>query len=225
MINQQIGYYYADIRDSSIVLDSFYVTRESENIGILKEIEDKVLSHDYLSAEVMTNNLVLLNNIEQALKEVLELKLKFDQNSFTSDDSTSLHLWATSCYYYFGKAVPMAQTLFNTVFESSTVFIEDCSGIMLTNSAIAQENSLSMDVYPNPNNDILFVKSFDKNIKTGNIIIYDIEGTAFFDGEITFDEGIDLRKILNASGVYILEIIYTSGESVYTDRKRVVFLK
>jgi hypothetical protein len=214
-----------DLRDSVAVLHNFYLEKSEQNIGILKEIEDKVLSHDYLSAEVMTNNLVLLNNIEQALKEVLELKLKFDQNSFTSDDSTSLHLWATSCYYYFGKAVPMAQTLFNTVFESSTVFIEDCSGIMLTNSAIAQENSLSMDVYPNPNNDILFVKSFDKNIKTGNIIIYDIEGTAFFDGEITFDEGIDLRKILNASGVYILEIIYTSGESVYTDRKRVVFLK
>ena len=175
MIAQQLNYYHfyrdPELRDSVQTLEDFYYSKIDENMGKLREMEEKIDDHDFDAAENLRDQTIADNIIEQALKEVLELKLKFDQNSFTFEYSTTLHLWATSCFYYFGKAVPMAQTLFNTVFESSTVFIEDCSGLMMTNSASAQENNFAMQVYPNPNNDILFVKSFDRNIKSGNIII------------------------------------------------------
>lgn len=213
-----------DLRDSVTYLHEFYWTKSDENIGALKEIEEKVYLEDYVGAGAIANELMLLNNIDQALKEVLELKLKFEQNNFNSNDSASLHLWATSCYYYFGKAVPMAQTLFNAIFESSTVFIEECSGLISTNSA-KQENDFTLDVYPNPNKDILFVESVDKNIKSGHLILYDMLGNSMFDGEISFADGIDLRKILYASGVYLFDITYTSGETVYSEKKRVVFVK
>jgi hypothetical protein len=230
MIAQQQTYNYfyrnPELRDSVQALEDFYYSKINENMGKLREMEEKIDDHDFVAAESLRDQTITDNIIEQAYKEVLDLYMKFEKGIFNAADSADLWLWATSCYYYFGKAVPMAQTLFNTVFESSTVFIEDCSGFMATSSAaIVRQNDVSLKLYPNPNRDIFFIESADNNITRGHIKIYDIQGMALFEGEIHFEKGFDLRKILSSSGVYLLDITYVANETVFTVKKKVVFIK
>lgn len=222
-------YVYTDevLRDSVAVLELFYSERIDENVGKLREMEEKLEEHDVLGAEALRNQVIAENTIEQATREVLDLRLKYEKEIFTASDSLDLLMWATSCYYMFGKAVPMAQVLYNSIYNSSTVFHEDCPENLPKSAELfpSAEKEMVLDLYPNPNSEILYVNCDDESIRTANIVIRDIDGNIIHDGSIHFQKGLDLSKLNLASGVYIVELLFEHGGEFTGQIKKLVYLR
>jgi hypothetical protein len=225
MINQQIGYNCADVRDSSIVLDSFYVLRIDENVGKLREMSQKL--DDYLldNAEALRNQVIPNNLVELAYREVLDLQLKYERGFFTQADSTDLHLWAESCFYVYGKAIPIAQSLYNLIFGTSILFLEDCPSYLPRSVSLNAPDKEPLDVllYPNPNSNVLFGKVNEENIHAAHCIIRSVEGKALFEGNFHFLRGIDLNNLALASGVFTIELLFENRDERII--KKLVFIK
>lgn len=222
-------YVYTDeaLRDSVAVLEVFYSERIDENVGKLREMEEKLEEHDVLNAEALANQVIVENTIEQASKEVLGLRLKYEKEMFTASDSLDLLIWATSCYYMFGKAVPMAQVLYNSIYNSSTVFHEDCPENLPKSAELfpSAEKEMVLDLYPNPNSEILYVNCEDESIRTADIVIRDIDGNLLYEGQIHFSRGLDLSKLSLSAGVYVVELIYELNGNITSQNKKLVYLK
>jgi hypothetical protein len=225
MINQQCGYYCPDIRYSSIVLDSFYVTRESENVGILREMNQKLDEHLLDDAEALRNQVIPNNLVELAYREVLDLQLKYERGLFTSVDSTDLHLWAESCFYVYGKAVPVAQSLYNLIYRTTIFFPEDCPSYLPRSVSINKPAKEPLDVllYPNPNSNVLFGKVNEENIHAAHCIIRSVEGKVIYSGNFHFSRGLNLENIGLVSGVYALELSFEERDERII--KKLVFVK
>jgi hypothetical protein len=225
MINQQISYYCTDVRDSSAVLDSFFVTREFENIGKLRGLEKKIEEHDYTAAESLRNQIIAENIIEQASKEVLSLYLKHEQGLFDTNDSLELLMWAHSCYNLYGKAVLMAQVLHNSMNNISLLFDEDCPASLPRSASLANSADIVLDLYPNPNSDVLYVISNHEELKEAKIILFSLEGALIFEGKIEFLKGLDLNDISLAKGVYLVELQFEHNGNFEIHRKKLLFHK
>jgi hypothetical protein len=221
-------YVYRDeeLRDSVEVLETFYNERLDANMGKLREMEEKLEEHDVMAAEVLKNQVLAENIIEQASKEVLDLRLNYEKDIFTATDSLDLLMWATSCYYLYGKAVPMAQVLYNSIYNSSTVFVEDCpENLPKSAELFPRKLELVLELYPNPNRDMLYVSCDEDNIRSSNIVIRDIDGNIVHEGTIHFTKGLDLSKLNLASGVYIVELLFEYGGEITIQNKKLVYLK
>jgi hypothetical protein len=228
-VNLSFDHVYRDeeLRDSVEVLEAFYYDRLDENMGRLRDMEEKLEEHDVLAAEALSNQVIAENTIEQATREVLDLRLKHEKEIFTSSDSLDLLMWATSCYYMFGKAVPMAQVLYNSIYNSSTVFNEDCPENLPKSAELfpTADKELVLKLYPNPNSDLLYINCDDENIRSSNIIIRDIDGNLLYEGQIHFSRGLDLSNLSLSSGVYIVELIFEYQGVVNTQNKKLVYMK
>jgi hypothetical protein len=215
------------LRDSVQVLETFYNTRLDENTGKLREMEEKLEEHDVIAAEALNNQVLAENIIEQASKEVLDLRLKHEKEIFTVADSLNLLVWATSCYYLYGKAVPMAQVFYNSIYNSSTVFHEDCPDNLPKSAELLPtgENELILELYPNPNSKMLYVFSESENIRSAELIIRDIDGNIVHKGAIQFTKGLDLSNLSLSSGVYIIELIFEHEGEMKSQNKKLVYIK
>jgi hypothetical protein len=216
-----------DLRDSVQTLEDFYYSKINENMGKLREMEEKIDDHDFVAAESLRDQTITDNIIEQAYKEVLDLYLKFEKGIFNAADSADLWLWANSCYYVYGKTVPFAQILYNSIHYSCATFEEDCPLNLPKNAALfpTHEDELALTLYPNPNTDRLFVEYFDESIKSGSIEIIDIDGKSFYSGTIHFDRGLDLSSLNMSSGVYVVELLIDINETPTSVKRKLVYIK
>jgi hypothetical protein len=190
-------------------------------------MEEKLENQDVIAAEALANQVLADNIIEQSSKEVLDLRLKHQKEIFSSSDSLDLLMWANSCYHLYGKSVPMAQVLYNSIYNSSTVFDEDCPENLPKSAELfpTGEKELTLELYPNPNNDILFINSDDENIRGAEIIIRDIDGNIIHKGNIHFRKGLDLSRLYLSSGVYIIELMFELEGEMKSQNKKLVYLK
>ena len=214
-----------DVRDSSIVLDSFYVTRESENVGILREMNQKIDDHLYDDAEALRDQVTPNNLVELAYRDVMDLQLKYERGLFTTSDSTELHLWAESCFYVYGKAVPIAQSLYNLIYGTSIFFPEDCPDYLPRSVSLKtpSEKSLEVLLYPNPNSNVLFAKVNEENVHSAHCIIRSVDGKMLYEGNFHFLRGLNLDYIGLVSGVYTVDLSFEDRD----ERKvrKLVFVK
>lgn len=229
MIAQQLNYYQfyrdPDLRDSVQTLEDFYYSKIDENIGKLRDLEDKIEEHDYITAEALKNQIAAENTVEQASKEVLSLYLKHEQGVFDSNDSLDLLMWAHSCYNLYGKAVLMAQVLHNSMNNISLLFDEDCPESLPRSASLTSVKDIVLDLYPNPNSDILYVISNHDDLKEAKIILYSLEGALIFEGKIDFLSGLDLNDISLAKGVYLVELQFEHNGNFEIQRKKLLFHK
>lgn len=109
MIAQRLNYKHIyrnpELRDSSYILENYYIMRESENVGKLREAEEKIAEQDYVTAAVLRDGITPENLIELAHRSVLSLTLKYEMGDFQTSDSLDLVDWAESCSYMYGVAV------------------------------------------------------------------------------------------------------------------------
>lgn len=214
-----------DIRDSSVVLDSFYISRELENVGKLREMNQKLDEKLLDDAEALRNQVIPNNLVELAYREVLDLQLKYERGLFTQADSTDLHLWAESCFYVYGKAIPIAQSLYNLIYSTTIFFPEDCPEYLPRSVSINKPAKESLDVtlYPNPNSNVLFAKVNEENIHVAFCIIRSVEGKVIYSGNFHFSRGLNLENIGLVSGVYALELSFEERDERII--KKLVFVK
>ena len=231
MIAQQLNYYHfyrdPELRDSVQTLEDFYYSKIDENMGKLREMEEKIEEHDFVAAENLRDQTITDNIIEQAYKEVLDLYMKFEKGIFNAADSADLWMWANSCYYLYGKTVPMAQILFNTIHVSCASFEEDCPLNLPKNAALfpTDEDELALTLFPNPNSDRLYVHYFDESIKSATIEIIDIDGKSFYSGTIHFERGLDLGALSMGSGVYVVELVIDLNGTPTSVKRKLVYIK
>ena len=197
------------------------------SLGKLREAEDKIDDHDFVAAESLRDQTITDNIIEQAYKEVLDLYMKFEKGIFNAADSADLWLWANSCYYVYGKTVPFAQILYNSIHYSCATFEEDCPLNLPKNAALfpTDDDDLTLTLYPNPNSDILYVEYLDDAIKKAAIKITDIDGKSFYSGTIHFERGLDLGALGMGSGVYIVELIIDINGTPTSVKRKLVYIK
>jgi hypothetical protein len=107
------------------------------------------------------------------------------------------------------------------------VFEEDCPENLPKSAELfpTGEKELILELYPNPNNEILFVNCDDENIRGAEIIIRDIDGNIIHEGSIHFQKGLDLSNFSLSSGVYIVELIYEHKGEMKSQNKKLVFIK
>jgi hypothetical protein len=231
MIAQQLTYdhlfYDEALRDSVQVLEDFYNDKFNENIGKSRDLEEKIDEHDFVAAENLRDQTIPDNIVEQSYKEVLELYMKFEKGIFNAADSADLWMWANSCYYLYGKTVPMAQILFNTIHVSCASFEEDCPLNLPKNAALfpTDEDELALTLFPNPNSDRLYVHYFDESIKSATIEIIDIDGKSFYSGTIHFERGLDLGALSMGSGVYVVELVIDLNGTPTSVKRKLVYIK
>ncbi len=229
VIREQLTYDYLyknpDIRDSSVVLDSFYVTREFENVGILREMNQKLDEKLLDDAEALRNQVIPNNLVELAYREVLDLQLKYERGLFSEEDSTELHMWAESCFYVYGKAVPIAQTLYNLIYSTTIFFSEDCPEFLPRSVSLNTTSEKSLDVllYPNPNSNILYAKTNEENVHDANCVIRTIDGKLIYSGSFHFKRGLNLSNLGLDSGVYTVELSFEERDEYII--KKLVFTK
>ncbi len=218
-------YYNEQLRDSVQVLEDFYYTKLDENIGKLRAMEEKIEDHDYSSAETLRNLIIAENTVVQASKEVLSLYLKHEQGLFDSNDSLDLLMWATSCYNLYGKAVLMAQILHNSMNNTSVLFEEDCPESLPRSASLQRKDEIILELYPNPNRDVLYIQSSQETVSEAIVIIRDLEGKVVFQGDINFEKGLDLNNVSLSYGVYIVELSFEYDNIRQNHHKKLVFLK
>ena len=172
MIAQQLTYYqfYRDpeLRDSVQALEEFYCSKIDENVGKLREMNQKLDKYLLDDAEALRDQVIPNNLVELAYREVLDLQLKYERGLFSEEDSTELHMWAESCFYVYGKAVPVAQSLYNLIYRTTIFFPEDCPEYLPRSVSINRPNKEALDVvlYPNPNSNTLFGKVNEEDVQT-----------------------------------------------------------
>lgn len=212
------------LRDSSAVLDTFYINRESENIGKLREMSERIEEKDYIEAENLRNQILPTNIVEQAYREVLTLQMKYEQGLFTVADSADLSLWAHSCYYLYGKSVTLAQNVFNRIYNSAHVFDEDCP-LSLPRSVALQQGEKVLDVvlYPNPNSGVLYASANEENLRKAKICIRTSDGKTVFEGDFHFLRGLNLSNLNMSSGVYTVEMRFEERDEIIV--RKLVFVK
>jgi hypothetical protein len=229
MIAQQQTYNYfyrnPELRDSIQTLEDFYYSKINENMGNLREMEERIDAHDFVAAESLRDQTITDNIIEQAYKEVLDLQLKYERGFFTQADSTDLHLWAESCFYVYGKAIPIAQSLYNLIFGTSIFFPEDCPSYLPRSVSLNEPDKEPLDVllYPNPNRNLLYGKVNEENIHAAYCIIRSVEGKVIYSGNFHFYRGLNLENIGLVSGVYALELLFVERDERII--KKLVFVK
>ena len=229
MIAQQLNYYHfyrnPELRDSVQALEDFYYAKIDENMGKLREMEEKIDEKLLDDAEALRNQVIPNNLVELAYREVLDLQLKYERGLFTQADSTDLHLWAESCFYVYGKAIPIAQSLYNLIYSTTIFFPEDCPEYLPRSVSFSEPNIESFDVvlYPNPNSSTLYAKANIQDVKISNCVIRAIDGKIVYSGSFHFTRGLDLSNLGFNSGVYTVELSFEARDELIV--KKLVFSK
>jgi hypothetical protein len=197
-----------ELRDSSEVLDNYYVQRETENLGKLREAEDKIDEKDYVAAAAIRDGIVPDNLIELAHRSVISLTLKYEMGDFQTSDSLDLVDWAESCGYIYGVAVSKAQILYNYIYRSTEIFNEICPETVPRSVLIASgdKKEVTLSLYPNPTGGMLYIQCSDPELRQGICEIYSLDGRVVYKGNIHFLRGLNLENLNLSSGAYVIEI-------------------
>jgi hypothetical protein len=227
ILKEHSTYRYLDVeeelREEHEPLEIFYVSREPENVGKLREAEKLILDNEMVLAETKVNEVEATNTVEDGYKLLYDLQLKHHNNNFTSSDSSALVALATACPYIEGDAVYVAQATYNQIYNTSEWFGTNCPPNLpksLAYNSPDAEVQWDVTLYPNPNDNILYVQSNIADVKTGRCVIYSTDGKVIYNGSIHFYKGLNLKELNLEAGVYIVEIIQENGKKV---SKRLVY--
>ena len=125
----------------------------------------------------------------------------------------------------YGKAVPIAQSLYNLIFGTSILFLEDCPSYLPRSVSLNAPDKEPLDVllYPNPNSNVLYGKVNEENIHAAHCIIRSVDGKMLYEGNFHFSRGLNLENLGLVSGVYALELLFEERDERII--KKLVFVK
>ena len=199
-----------ELRDSSEILEEFYDERTDENIGLLLEMDKALAEKELASAESYRDQIVDENLLELAVKTVLTSILNYEKGTFTGNDLDELYYYANTCSYLYGKATTMARTAYNCIKRESLVFEENCPSNLQKNMQIIHTSpsleNLKLVLFPNPTNNLLFVKCNKPDVLSGRCVIRALDGREIYTGAFNFAEGVSLSTLSLANGIYLIEI-------------------
>ena len=109
-----------------------------------------------------------------------------------------------------GKAVPIAQSLYNLIHSTTVFFPEDCPEYLPRSVSMntPSEKSLEVLLYPNPNSYVLFAKVNEENVYSAHCIIRSVDGKIINKDNFHFLKGLDLNSHGLVSGIYTIELSF-----------------
>jgi hypothetical protein len=116
-----------------------------------------------------------------------------------------------------------AAATYNEIYLESQYFETNCPPNMpksLSYNSPHAEVQWDVTLYPNPNDNVLYIESNIADVKSGHCVIYSSDGKISYNGEIHFYRGLNLKGLNLTSGVYLIEITQANGKRV---TKRFVF--
>jgi hypothetical protein len=119
----------------------------------------------------------------------------------------------------------MAQILYNAMHNTSIMFEEDCPASLPRSASLQHKNEIELELYPNPNSDVLYIHSNEEAVTEATVVIKDLEGKLIFQGKINFEKGLELRNISLSHGVYLVELSFEFENILQIQHKKLVYLK
>ena len=209
-----------NLRDSSYIIDSFYLAAKENNIGKLYEVRTSIENDLSVDALIKNSAVIPHNNIEINEKIINEIVLNLGLTGFTEDIMDQLYAIADQCPISGGKSVFTCRSLISSL--DLNAFWDDDErclfGIDYRKSNPLNELEAPFDrqtsIFPNPANDVLFIIQ-DKSDSRSQYIIRDIFGKIVFKSlpNIILPDKIDVS--LFAAGMYIIEISISDQKRQY----------
>ena len=139
-------------------------------------------------------------------------------DTITPIDSLNLVFLANGCPFTDGAIVYQARALYNTIFNTSIVFENNCPENMGGKSLIHTEqnsinekieNNFEVLLYPNPTTGKVFVSSQGIEERNLKVIVMDITGKEVYNSFLTVEGGITNFDLIVEPGTYIVTISNT----------------
>lgn len=142
-------------RDSSAILDSFYLAHRSLVFGQLYEIDTTIVAADWQAAQNLISNFYPVSAVEDNYKNYYTwyVKIQTDSTGLTTDENSALYNLAISCVGDGGKVVQYAQTLYNFYNDTLAVFVDTCVCNGAESRLISPNLATLFSITPNPTSD------------------------------------------------------------------------
>lgn len=204
-------------RDSSAIVDSFYLQHQSLLYGQMTAIEQSLSQADWQTAQTLIDNFNPASMVENNYKNYYQsyLTLQTDSLGLTNEEDEFLYSLATTCVTEGGKVTILAQALYNLYHDTLVVFSDTCSMSGQENRIIKTTIPL-FSLAPNPTNTDIHLLLNQKGIYY--LEVWDIQGKTIFSQ--TYDNSstdIQLNQTL-INGVYFIHLTNTQTYENYTQK-------
>ncbi len=197
---------------------NFYTINQPMGNEKIVSIESDYSTGDLILGSGKVANLTPQDNIETNYKLFYEIYNSSFYDTITPIDSLNLITLANGCPFTDGAIVYQARALYNTLFNTTIIFEDNCPENMGGKSLIhtdqnsiyeTEQNNFELLLYPNPTTGKVFVSS--QGIKEGNlkVMVMNITGKEVYNS-LLLVEGDTSDFYLNVeSGTYIVTITNT----------------
>lgn len=196
-------------------LSDFYYNNKTLAYGKLLNVENQLINGNYSSALSIVNGISNKNHIENNYNEFANLYSKYYTKTYDSTDNKTLFILANKCPFIEGEVIYHARAFYNIINSTVEVFNDNCpdnSASRLNNSS-ALGNNWTVNLYPNPATDELFINTNNQK-EDLKITITDVNGRLIADYNskiIGFYTNIKLNMI---SGIYFVTLVNQNNEKV-----------
>ncbi len=211
------------------VLQNFYNHAPATNIGKISRITQLIAADSIVAATAQNNALAPANTIEANYQTAYTIYLNTLAINYDTIDSlqyVQLYNIAMQCPLEGGKAVFLARTMLNRLMNTSIIFPNNCDSVIDTvlhrpRKFIDGGNhniySSLINVYPNPANTILNVKTELANGQTESICIYNALGQCIKCLQLSVNLTVIPVSDLS-EGIYLYRITDLQGNQLKSDK-------
>ena len=205
-------------RDSSVLLDSFYLVHQSVVYGQFYTIDTTIAQADWQTAQSLINSFSPNSAVEDNYKNYFTwyVKIQSDTLGLTDEENQALFDLATTCVAEGGRVVSYAQALYNVYNDTLVVFADTCGGGKQGNR-IANSSSLPLfRISPNPtSDDIRLLVNQQENFA---IEIQDIQGkTVEYIQHQALDGEVIIKNSFSA-GIYFIHLTNSISHESQTQK-------
>ncbi len=210
---------HSQIIASSTILQDFYNQSALTYREDFMQIEQDMVANDFVAAQSKISGLSPVSAIENNYKQFYSTYTKFNTDSLTSGDSTQLYTIAIGCPFIDGVIVYQARVLYNSVYNSSKNFEDNCVNVpsrtMMTKPV---ENQLNARIFPNPTTGELNISVSNNELGKIQVRIYDMLGKIVYEAPCVLSNGTTSINLELNNGVYFIEVLTPEKEKVIKEK-------
>jgi hypothetical protein len=210
--------------DSSAILQNFYTTNLSSNLGNIVNIESNLAQGNITAAQTLNSTLSPSNVIENNYRNFNTSAINAANNAYTSADSLTLVTLANSCPATQGDVVYSARALYNAINNQYQYFEDNCNYDSLYATPAARKAKKSntafttinkplnnLLVYPNPSTGDVFISSSDLSDKAWTLIVTDVTGRTVIENNYSINNSLVKLNTQLTNGVYFIKVVMPDG--------------
>jgi hypothetical protein len=210
-------------------VQTFYNQQQNSNIAAYSIIDSLINEGNYIQASSVNNAATSTLIIEQAANDYNTLWLnRFSDPEYiaTSSDITAIQTIANMCIHKGGKSVAYARALLGAIYNHPFGYDDDCmnneeNARQGKTTKVSASNSISINLYPNPNNGNFILSYQLKENKEAELMVEDVTGKLIYQTKLntaSTSMDINLKNIRN--GIYFVKVI--NGKEIIAVNKVVV---